>query len=716
MPWPTPQDYNEAIQNPKQCFADPELRAGSAELNTLGLPRPITGNFASVYRVHCGKRDWAVRCFWREFADLQTRYSAISAHLAAVHLAYTVGFEYLTQGINVRGAWYPVLKMEWVEGELLDSFVRNHLGESKKLRELVTDWRQMCVALERAGVAHGDLQHGNVLVSNGRLVLVDYDGMYVPALSGRGSHETGHPHYQHPKRSGVHFGDYLDRFSEWSISASLLAVAAEPDLWTQLNGGDECLVLRKTDYDDPSSSAAFQILTQHSDAGVREAANHLRSFLNVDLTKVRPLDDSSKRTHSGGTVPRGRFRLAASSMVSSIVPNVPVEALAFVPPKRSAGPHWLADHVEMDRPVVELSARYQALTFLLVAVALMIGVSTVTVFAFATPILVAGLVDAGGLIIGFVSLIVSYRRIEIVRQAGDAIARVRKLQREESALRRMLAAAERERNLVTRYLGQSLADLQLRRDELRNEETEKREALQAAYEQRSQSLSKRLSEYGQEQDTTVKAAVKAEQALHVQEHLRHATLWSAPVPGVGWATKIRLLALGVWSAADVSAEKIRIIQGLGERQLLPLVTWRVEAEKLVRRTAPKQLPQETRSQLVARQARTLKRFEVENRASKDELSAREEQLATWSTHHASELDLDEQSLREEQEERVRSIQSDVARLQSRLTELNLALSKEYASLQPYRNVQFGLYLRSLLGARRVAGGRTPSDDVIQPGP
>ena len=63
--------------------------------------------------------------------------------------------------------------MEWVEGELLDSFIRHHLGESQKLRELATAWQQMCAVLERAGLAHGDLQHGNVLVSNGRLVLVD---------------------------------------------------------------------------------------------------------------------------------------------------------------------------------------------------------------------------------------------------------------------------------------------------------------------------------------------------------------------------------------------------------------------------------------------------------------------------------------------------------------------------------------------------------------
>ena len=59
-PWPTPQEYNEAIQNPHLNFADPELRGGQPELTPLGLPRAITGGFASVYRMRCGGREWAV--------------------------------------------------------------------------------------------------------------------------------------------------------------------------------------------------------------------------------------------------------------------------------------------------------------------------------------------------------------------------------------------------------------------------------------------------------------------------------------------------------------------------------------------------------------------------------------------------------------------------------------------------------------------------------
>ena len=78
----TPQDYNEALQHPEMSFADTELKRGKPMLTSLGLPRPITGGFASVYRMRCGRRDWAIRCFLREFADQSQRYSAISRHLA----------------------------------------------------------------------------------------------------------------------------------------------------------------------------------------------------------------------------------------------------------------------------------------------------------------------------------------------------------------------------------------------------------------------------------------------------------------------------------------------------------------------------------------------------------------------------------------------------------------------------------------------------------
>src|SRR5215213_10144701 len=189
MAWPSISDYQEAIQNPRISLADPELQQGTPVCNRLGLPVPITGGFASVYQLRCGARTWAIRCFLRDFADQQKRYAAIDAHLRKASFSYKVGFEFQPKGIRIRGEWYPILKMEWVPGALLNEHVEQRVGDAAALRALAEEWTACLRAMKRARVAHGDLQHGNVLVAGGKLRLIDYDGMYVPSLAGMGSHE-----------------------------------------------------------------------------------------------------------------------------------------------------------------------------------------------------------------------------------------------------------------------------------------------------------------------------------------------------------------------------------------------------------------------------------------------------------------------------------------------------------------------------------------------
>src|SRR5262249_21717847 len=127
MSWPTPIDYNRAIQSPGTCFADPELQKGHAA-GLMGLPRPYSGNFADVYRLDCPDNSWAVKCFTREVRDLQVRYQAVSQHLDAQKRKFTVEFQYLEQGIKVRDGWFPVVKMRWVEGFTLNEFLREQAG------------------------------------------------------------------------------------------------------------------------------------------------------------------------------------------------------------------------------------------------------------------------------------------------------------------------------------------------------------------------------------------------------------------------------------------------------------------------------------------------------------------------------------------------------------------------------------------------------------
>jgi len=306
MPWPLSQDYNEAIQMPRDSFGDPELRGGHAVANALGLPMPRSGNFADVYEFQgtSGAR-WAIKCFTREVPGLQERYRAISKHLTQANLPFSVDFTYLPRGIRLRGQCYPILKMQWVDGLLLNEFVRKYLGKPERLEGLLQIWVRMGKRLRECGIAHGDLQHGNVILVPGRrtssfgkkssraltLRLVDFDGMYVPALADKKPDEVGHPSYQHPQRilQGIYSAE-ADRLSLLSIACALrcLAVAGKP-LWDRYDNGDN-LLFQETDLREPSRSALVKELWNLDDASAHDLVGYLALGLTLPFDQVPLLE------------------------------------------------------------------------------------------------------------------------------------------------------------------------------------------------------------------------------------------------------------------------------------------------------------------------------------------------------------------------------------------------------------------------------------------
>ena len=294
--WPTPQDFNEAVQNPHVNLGDDELKGGIADSTPLGIPRAISGAFASVYKMTCGDRDWAVRCFLREIPDTQWRYGRIADHLRKQTLPYIVGFDFQFSGIRVAGRWFPILKMNWVEGNTLDNYVREKIASGGLQSSLAENFKTMCMDLGACGIAHGDLQHGNILVSNGELKLVDYDGMFVPHINAPHSNELGHRNYQHPARRAAHFGEYLDNFSSWVIYTSLKCLALDPSLLETLHGCDDCLLFRSEDFLNPLDSGSFAVLENHENQEIRELAKIVRSLLGMNIETIPSL-------HNGAPVP-----------------------------------------------------------------------------------------------------------------------------------------------------------------------------------------------------------------------------------------------------------------------------------------------------------------------------------------------------------------------------------------------------------------------------
>ncbi|MBY0546822.1 MAG: hypothetical protein K2W95_05990 [Candidatus Obscuribacterales bacterium] len=287
--WPGLHEYLEAMQNWQTTLADEELQSGTLVLDSKGLPAVVSGAFASVYRIKCGERQYAVRCFSTSVRDHAERYRRLSNFVCNDSLPHTIDFHFLEKGILIRGQWFPAVKMEWIEGESLGSFITRNLHSRKSLLTLRRTFWTMMLALGAEEVAHGDLQHGNIIVRGSNLFLIDYDGMYTPSLQGFRSKEKGHPAYQHPARGDSHFGPYLDNFSAWLIDTALLTLTIDPSFWTTFGEGDESLLFRRQDLIAPDQSKIFWQLSRHENRELNYRGEYLRKLLTWPPDSIPPL-------------------------------------------------------------------------------------------------------------------------------------------------------------------------------------------------------------------------------------------------------------------------------------------------------------------------------------------------------------------------------------------------------------------------------------------
>lgn len=291
---PLPDAYQRAILNPKLCFADTELKGGMIHANRHGLPIPWSGQFATVFRIQTPGGARAVRCFTSRVSDHQERYARLHQHTNGKALSMLAAFEYQPNGIRVNGVWYPIVKMEWVNGVRLDDYIEELAlkRDTKRLHDLAIQWSKLVRCLKQNQIAHGDLQHENILVSQGDFRLVDYDGVFVPGLAGRAGLEIGHVHYQHPRRTPADFNLEIDNFSALVIYLSLKALAVDPGLWKKFHK-DKHLILRSDDFKSPQSSPVIAALKQSRNAEVKALAAVLATACAAPMAAAPALDSLS---------------------------------------------------------------------------------------------------------------------------------------------------------------------------------------------------------------------------------------------------------------------------------------------------------------------------------------------------------------------------------------------------------------------------------------
>ncbi len=294
--WPAQADYRDALQNPDVAFREPTLRRATVELNRMKVPRARSGAFASVYKLtQPNGLSVALKLFNFPSDDRQRRYEEVSKHLAGLSGRKPdslVGFSYQREGIKIGAAWYPIQTMDWVKGESLGEWVRKRMtaGQVPAVRGMADKWVQLVCKLQAADIAHGDLQHDNVMVREDTPLLVDYDGMWVPKLDGAEPLEFGKPAYQHPRRGKMKLNRGLDHFSAWVILIALRAMAADPTLFTKfvVQPDNENVLFSPADLSEHATSKLWPELVRSKDADVARWSADLRASLDHPADRVPP--------------------------------------------------------------------------------------------------------------------------------------------------------------------------------------------------------------------------------------------------------------------------------------------------------------------------------------------------------------------------------------------------------------------------------------------
>ena len=350
MSYPQIVEYNEAVQNPGQVFLDDELKRGRVSENNLGLPLVLSGGFALTYAVTTQNRKCAIRCFHREIPAIEEKYDAISKALVSLGSPFFVNFDFQRRGIKIKNNSYPIVRMDWIEGDPLGVWLDKNANNGPAIEKLRARFIQLASFLELRGIAHGDIQNGNVIVAGDKIRLIDYDGMYVPPMPiGRGS-ETGHKHFQHPDRQPGNFGPKMDRFSFIALNLSLKSVAADSTLYRKFREGGETIIFKANDFADPQTSEIFKVLL--SKALVQTEAKNFAAICEAGIESVPSLEDFI----AGRNIPKPKPRAVpppgqvAQPKKRAYISAYPVlDALNY-----SAAASRVGDRVELIGKIVEV--------------------------------------------------------------------------------------------------------------------------------------------------------------------------------------------------------------------------------------------------------------------------------------------------------------------------------------------------------------------------
>ena len=235
-------------------------------MDKYGEPYRSSGAFAVVFKMkdeQTGKC-YALKCFTEEQEGRAEAYRQIAEELEFVESPYITSVKYLEKEMfvdsNCEDEEFPVLLMDWIEGETMETYIAANYTDTHAMAMLCYRFCKMAAWLRSQSFAHGDIKPDNIMVRpDGTLTLVDYDGMFVPAMKGQKSPTIGTKDFSHPLRTIDDFDETIDDFALASIALSLKAISLNPSL-LQTYGASDRLLFSAADYLDLSKSNTFAAL------------------------------------------------------------------------------------------------------------------------------------------------------------------------------------------------------------------------------------------------------------------------------------------------------------------------------------------------------------------------------------------------------------------------------------------------------------------------
>lgn len=300
------QDIINSVSVPA-LIKDEFIKRGTFARLKNGDLQACVGGFSIVFPVEVDGSKWAFRCWHHTLDNDQTRIKLLSAELKKVSLPYFIDFEYEDKGVVVNGAVYPTTRMKWKNGRDIKDYICYNRNNRHKLFKLASNFFAMTQDLHRLSIAHGDLQHENIIVNPfGKIFLIDYDSMYVPALSYMNSKNStnGKEGYQHPARENcVYSNPTLDYFSEVVILTSILAIAHNPSLINKYDMEDsDTMLFKKADFRNFASSKIYSDLSAMGGIFV-VLLKVLSSYLgNSDITSIDPLELAANKANTENAI------------------------------------------------------------------------------------------------------------------------------------------------------------------------------------------------------------------------------------------------------------------------------------------------------------------------------------------------------------------------------------------------------------------------------